>query len=130
MSFRRSRNPIDFGERGRRLGIVVIGETIAEGGESFGCALSFDRHDERKAEPRAIGVVKLPELAQFVRRESVKPGARLLARRLRGQRLSGCERPGKIRVRFNQSALLFHCPLRRSGGEPLRQPTRRVGAAL
>ena len=91
--------------------------------------LAFDRHDEGKAEPRAISVVELAELAQFVGRQPVKPGARLLARRFRGQRLGEGELAGQIRVGVDQRALLFRCPFRCGVRERLRQPFRRVGAA-
>ena len=54
-------------------------------------------------------------------RQLVEPGARLLTRELGGQRLGKGELARQIRMRLDQRALLVRRPLRRRGGERLRE---------
>ena len=49
------------------------------------------RKDEGKAEARLVGVVERREAGEFVRRQPVEPGARLLAGRILGEPCFGGE---------------------------------------
>ena len=64
-------------EGGPELDSGIIPDPPLEGRQYLGAAAALDRHDEGKAEPRAIGVIQLAELAQFLRSQPVKPGARM-----------------------------------------------------
>ena len=87
----------DLLQRRRELDLRRVADPLLEGGEDLVLVGAPDGQDEGKAEALAVGRVELGEAGEFLRRQPVEAGARLLAPRVRrsGRRRSPRVRQGR-----------------------------------
>ena len=102
--------------------VPVVAGAAFENLKDLGPMVSSDGHDEGKSEPFLVGRVERLEPLEFVRRACGQPGALLLGRRGRGQRVGNRELAGEVGMAAKKRQL----PVRATGFDLGAKETRQT----